>query len=528
MLTRFRVGALLVVTLFVGSAKPFPASAAVTKRTLRWVAMGDSYSAGVGVGPVGLGCDKDGLAYAPRAAQDILAGTFSFPGGIKHVACSGATMKKLDPNKANQFAAVVASTDVVTITIGGNDIGFAPKILGCVFGPCGPDLLEASPSGGDGGDPDIVSWEDLFGRLRDTYLRIRKQMNPNGHLYVLSYPIPFSLRDEFSQCSGFSPMERRAANALVNRIGDTIYKAVEAANSGMPGEPTPDLGHVHFVDWRSGDRIPGGYTTPSGVEIDTYSNPAGLCDPSTKNPEINGKVGALHASINPLSALGNSFHPKSNGYWTAAERLATQIKRNFSSIPATQAGSGGDTLVSKVVKGVLGIEVTGVESNPGRRYSVFADCGGQRTSALLLPGERKEFDVPVGANCFGGSEIAVPDAATSGQTGLRAVLDGYSLILTYVYQTSTLVFLVVTVGLPPKIPSQFTFTVKGCGIGGGTATLKVTSGVSNPSAVIPGKTCEVSLDVKGGVVFLMPGSIFQAPGANQSLTVTATVTFKQP
>ena len=314
-----RLGAIVLVTLtcVLGASEAEAATARVA--VLRMVALGDSYSAGVGVGAVASGCDRDRLAYAPRARNDLLPSSYRID-SFAYPACSGAKTSDL---LSKQLPSVSASDTVASVTIGGNDIGFAPKIAGCFFGNCGPDAygLQADVRGGK------QTWSVLFEKLVTTYVNIRKRMATNGHLYVLTYPIPFS-RDLTTACNGFNATEQNAANALVTRLDDTIYLATRRAAEllrSKHGRP----GNVRFVEWRTGTRIEKGYTIPAGQpgagqKFATYKSADGLCNTRGRNPFINGYVGALPAGI--ANPLGNSFHPKSNGYWKAAQLLHAAIR----------------------------------------------------------------------------------------------------------------------------------------------------------------------------------------------------------
>src|SRR5450759_778147 len=92
-------------------------------------------------------------------------------------------------------------------------------------------------------------WDGLYNRLVKAYEAVRTAQPATGHLYVLSYPVPFSNPDKdwgvaFSTlgCSTFSKSNAQLANAMVVRLGDTIARAVQKANS--------EKGNIHFVDWR--------------------------------------------------------------------------------------------------------------------------------------------------------------------------------------------------------------------------------------------------------------------------------------
>ncbi|MFM8237645.1 MAG: GDSL-type esterase/lipase family protein, partial [Actinomycetota bacterium] len=167
---------------------------AATKPTLRMAVLGDSYSAGVGVGLVGTGCDRDRLAWGPRAYNELLGSRYTL-GSLKFVACSGYTSDQIT---ANQLGAVTSSTNMVTLTAGGNDIGFGAKVFACVLHNCPSSLLSLSASSAE---RPRQTWIGLRAKLADLYVRIRQRMAPGGKLFVATYPIPFAEVDH--GCAGF-------------------------------------------------------------------------------------------------------------------------------------------------------------------------------------------------------------------------------------------------------------------------------------------------------------------------------------
>lgn len=278
-------------------------------RRLRWIAMGDSYSAGVGLGSVQPwpGCDQDPYAYAPRARRDALPARYNTR-DFTFTACSGDKTRDLTRDQLSQ---VRSRHNVATMTIGGNDIDFAGTVIDCGVFSCGDDLLRLSAG--------RITWDTVFTRLRDVYVTARRSMARDGHLYVLSYPIPFARQRE-GRCAGLTNNEQNAANALVTRLDDTIYRAVSAANTQLSS--TGLAGNVHFVDWRTGSRVERGYTIPrrlpgGGQQFATYTSPDGLCNTSGNRPFIHGYE----------IPLLNAFHPTSRGYWHGAVVLSNAIQR---------------------------------------------------------------------------------------------------------------------------------------------------------------------------------------------------------
>jgi lysophospholipase L1-like esterase len=134
---RFPASALTTITaltLLLLSVIATPASAA---RTIRYVALGDSYSSGPLI-PLQrtdpLGCYRSDHNYPSLLAAALRVRSFT------DVSCSGATTVDMTnpqalsvPGEQNapQFDALTKDTTLVTITIGGNDIGFVQVATTC-------------------------------------------------------------------------------------------------------------------------------------------------------------------------------------------------------------------------------------------------------------------------------------------------------------------------------------------------------------------------------------------------------------
>ncbi|MFC5290152.1 SGNH/GDSL hydrolase family protein [Actinokineospora guangxiensis] len=122
-----------LLTPLLAAALATPAAAAPSID--RYVAMGDSFAA-VGtltdVRPAPLGCARATDNYPSGVAARIN------PAQFVDVSCGGAQVRDLSspqdvafgPNPA-QYEALTAGTDLVTVTIGGNDVGFGEIISTC-------------------------------------------------------------------------------------------------------------------------------------------------------------------------------------------------------------------------------------------------------------------------------------------------------------------------------------------------------------------------------------------------------------
>lgn len=130
-----RVGiASLIAAWAVACSGPLPTSAGPPKYQ-NYVAMGDSAAAEPGVPKPAppYGCQKSTNNYPSVLARRIT------PTNFTDVTCSGATSDDIT-NRAQQTSggavppqidAVGASTDLITITIGGNDVGLASDAAQC-------------------------------------------------------------------------------------------------------------------------------------------------------------------------------------------------------------------------------------------------------------------------------------------------------------------------------------------------------------------------------------------------------------
>jgi lysophospholipase L1-like esterase len=106
-------------------------AAATTAAGLDYVAMGSSFAAGPSIPPVqsssgAAACARSGNNYASIVARDIGA-------NLTDVTCSGATTANiLTTNQGSQppqINAVTSGTDLVTITIGGNDVNYLGSMV---------------------------------------------------------------------------------------------------------------------------------------------------------------------------------------------------------------------------------------------------------------------------------------------------------------------------------------------------------------------------------------------------------------
>jgi lysophospholipase L1-like esterase len=206
-----------------------PTSQAATP--LRYVAMGDSYSAGSGVlppDPTGVSCTRSLKNYP----HDIAAATSV---QLKDVTCGAAQTKDYFSSQMTnvppQLNALGQGTQLVTMTIGGNDSGvFINSIV-----ECGAAGLSTAGQGSPCKDKYGSSFSDTI--RRSTYPSLVKALRavhtraPNARVAILSYPwiMPTSggCFDKMTVAKGDVPYVR----GIQATLNDAVSRAATATGS---------------------------------------------------------------------------------------------------------------------------------------------------------------------------------------------------------------------------------------------------------------------------------------------------------
>ncbi|MFF3008394.1 SGNH/GDSL hydrolase family protein [Kitasatospora sp. NPDC057940] len=200
------------VALTAGLVTPSAAQAAAQPtnrvRSLTWVALGDSYTAGV-IEATGAeteprdGCARTTLSY-PEVIRDDLRGLVD----LRNVSCGGATVKDVYQTKGApsgrplppfgadpdapfapvppQIDAVPPSAGLITVGIGGNTLGFAEILKSCI--ELGATNLGRGTPCKDKFD---ASLPDRFNQLRgdfDQMLGALHAKAPSARLLAVGYP----------------------------------------------------------------------------------------------------------------------------------------------------------------------------------------------------------------------------------------------------------------------------------------------------------------------------------------------------
>jgi lysophospholipase L1-like esterase len=199
----------LLAALLVLASALTPAAASTAHQTGGYAALGDSYAAGLGAGGEGSApCYRSDNAYPALWAAAHGVGLAGF------VACSGATTADV---LAGQLGALGPGTDLVTVTVGGNDIGFADVMRVCSLSTDQACLDRIAQS-------ETVMHGALPGGLDAVYGAVHEHA-PNARLVVLGYPRLF----ETGIClTSLSQRKRIALNAAADELAEVIAGRAQA------------------------------------------------------------------------------------------------------------------------------------------------------------------------------------------------------------------------------------------------------------------------------------------------------------
>jgi len=183
-----------------------------------YVALGDSYSAGNGAGNYD---SSSGDCHRSFSAYPYLWKNAHAPSSFADTACSGAVTTDV---LNNQLGPLNSSTGLVTITIGGNDAGFADVMTTCVTGSDSTCVNRVNTA-------ENYVRNTLPGRLDAVYNAIRSRA-PSARVVVLGYPDMYTLN---TFCIGMSATKHQKIDEAADLI-DTTTAARASAHGFFFGD----------------------------------------------------------------------------------------------------------------------------------------------------------------------------------------------------------------------------------------------------------------------------------------------------
>jgi len=211
--------------------------AATAAEPVDYVALGDSYAAGVGAGTGQ--CGRTDASYPALYAASVRSFTF--------VACSGATTAGV---LRKQVRAVSRDTDLVTITVGGNDTGFAPVLARCSTAPTDEACDQAVRTG------ERVARYVVPSAVAAVVVAVRAQA-PRARVVVLGYPHLFG---EGDACP-LNPVRRARLDAGADVLNDRIATGARRWGAEFVDVRPAFTGHglCSADPWIVGPTAPGAY-----------------------------------------------------------------------------------------------------------------------------------------------------------------------------------------------------------------------------------------------------------------------------
>lgn len=265
-----------------------------------YVALGDSYSAGVGTRN-----KVDACYRSPEGYPALVAGQRGW--SLNYQACSGATIGQVE---ASQLAAVTSSVSFVTVSAGGNDAGFADGLLECAK----PGWMSNCPAKLDTAERLITG--TIPARLDSLYGKIRSQA-PNARRAAVGYPHIFNGED-CNALTWFSPAEQSRINQLTDKLDQLTATRAAAHGMGFVDPRGSFAGHAvcDSTEFINGLAMP--------VEESYHPNDAGNRAYATLVSGALGATGATRTISAAGSTLSTASTPTAESYAALVPDLATE------------------------------------------------------------------------------------------------------------------------------------------------------------------------------------------------------------
>ncbi|HWO52395.1 MAG TPA: SGNH/GDSL hydrolase family protein [Ornithinibacter sp.] len=293
--------AFAAVTALVISAAPAGAAAP------SYVALGDSYSSGTGTRSYladGTSCLRSVYAY-----PSLIASAKGY--ALNFRACSGA---KISDVTNSQLSALTASTSYVTLSVGGNDAGFADVLTTCAQ----PAWLSNCNGAVDRAQAYIRT--TLPAALTTLYASIRARA-PQAKVTVVGYPRIFNGED-CNLLTWFSPTEESRLNATADLLNSTTAARASAAGYSFANPTSRFVGHAvcDSPEWINGLSNP--------VTESYHPNKTGQASGYTPavSPFVTGAtVTATAALLTTASASSDRLARQQRAYAVADRRIAPEV-----------------------------------------------------------------------------------------------------------------------------------------------------------------------------------------------------------
>jgi lysophospholipase L1-like esterase len=257
---RVRRGALTLGATLVTAATSLLATSGIaagtsvaSSRSPFYVALGDSYTSGPGL-PAQLGPQT--TPPAPAACRRSLDNyptivAKSLGVALDDVSCLGASTKDLDASQGSgipaQLSALGPSTSLVSLGIGGNDLGFSSVVANCAaITPWGATRVGWSCRSHYtvNGVDELVSLVHQVGDRVAALLTDVRSRAPLARVFVIGYPdiVPANGRGCWPMLP-FSSPDLDYVRSIEADLNDTLSGDASAAGDGFVNMATPSAAH---------------------------------------------------------------------------------------------------------------------------------------------------------------------------------------------------------------------------------------------------------------------------------------------
>jgi hypothetical protein len=260
---RIKLAAIPLGLFMVLTAAVFPVGRAAAA-TAQYVALGSSYAAGPGITPAvpgsPVGCARSAQNYA-----HVLAGKRGL--SLVDVTCSGATTH--DVLFAGQFGlpaqvdAVTPQTQLVTVTIGGNDVFYMANLIAMSCAAQSPPAQSSADRCAIRPDELVEAhFRSLPDSLREIVTRVH-QKSPQARVVFVTY---FTVLPQQGTCVRVALTAQQAEHvrAVAARLGDITRQVAKQTGSGLLDVATLSRSHDACAGdpWLLGARRAAGESIP--------------------------------------------------------------------------------------------------------------------------------------------------------------------------------------------------------------------------------------------------------------------------
>ncbi|NLU82072.1 SGNH/GDSL hydrolase family protein [Rhodococcus sp. HNM0569] len=221
------------------STSPAAPAPGLASTTSHYVSMGDSYTAGATILPVDLRyplCHPSLVNYPHLLAEHISTVPDSALSSFDDMSCAGNTTADLAGGLTPQYRALRPDTDLVTLGIGGNDIGLLGYAVACLVHLCPDDPGTGGPA------PEATpAPEDMADRYAGIVRDVRDR-SPHARVVLVGYPTTIRA----GGCPGVQPVGSAAADRIrdrVTRLNDAMRSAAEHTGAEFADLEGPSHGH---------------------------------------------------------------------------------------------------------------------------------------------------------------------------------------------------------------------------------------------------------------------------------------------